>query len=210
MKTLLRNTRAPSVPPHNPACFPAAMDSVELASRRDRDRELDLDFRDHNRLTGDIQHLSPTVPRHPALGAPADRQDAMAGYTLMVAGRRTGKTSFLRLLLDTTLVSPSATHDQLQSVAKFVQGCSGFTSHIRTVSVNVELAVGDNDPLQPLNLTLIDTPALDYHDDAAAQRTVNEILRHVDARFSESVEDVSTVQAYRQASPLMEPLIPIL
>ncbi|KAI0771392.1 hypothetical protein BC629DRAFT_1583323 [Irpex lacteus] len=113
----------------------------------------------------------------------------MAGYTLMVAGRRTGKTSFLRLLLDTTLVSPSATHDQLQSVAKFVQGCSGFTSHIRTVSVNVELAVGDNDPLQPLNLTLIDTPALDYHDDAAAQRTVNEILRHVDARFSESVED---------------------
>ncbi|KAI0696005.1 hypothetical protein BC835DRAFT_1406060 [Cytidiella melzeri] len=113
----------------------------------------------------------------------------MSAYTLMVAGRRTGKTSFLRLLLDTTLLSPLATHDQLQSVARFVQGSAGFTSHIRALSVNVEVAVADNDPVQTLTLTLIDTPALDYNDDAAAQRTVNDILRHVDQRFSESVED---------------------
>ena len=167
-------------PPRNAACFPAAMDNVELVPRRDPD----ADYRDlHHQNT--LQRLRPTSP---------DDTQPMPGYTLMVAGRRTGKTSFLRLLLDTTLVSPSATHEQLQNVAKFVQGCGGFTSHIRSVSVNVDLAVGDNDPLHPLALTLIDTPALDYRDDAAAQRAVSEILRHVDARFSESVEDVSTVK----------------
>ncbi|OSX59910.1 hypothetical protein POSPLADRAFT_1066973 [Postia placenta MAD-698-R-SB12] len=106
----------------------------------------------------------------------------------MVAGRRTGKTSFLRLLLDTSLVAPSASADQLLSVAKFVQGCGAHTSHVRTVSLDIDLASEAEDP-QHLNLTLIDTPSLDFKDDAASQRTVSEILRHVDARFAESVED---------------------
>lgn len=125
----------------------------------------------------------------------------------MVAGRRTGKTSFLRLLLDTTLLSPAATQEQLASVAKFIQGCSGFTSHIRTVSVNVEQAASENDPPRTLALTLIDTPALDFEDDATAQRTVNDILRHVDTRFSESVEDVSAPFAYRLGVRVMNPLV---
>ena len=126
----------------------------------------------------------------------ADRMDGdVPGYTLMVAGRRTGKTAFLRLLLDTSVVSPTASQDQLASVAKFVQGCAGYTSHIRTVSVNVDLAVGvpsaDHTELQTLALSLVDTPSLDFEDPAASQRTVDEIMRHVDTRFSESVEDVS-------------------
>ncbi|CCM00653.1 uncharacterized protein FIBRA_02691 [Fibroporia radiculosa] len=107
----------------------------------------------------------------------------------MVAGRRTGKTSFLRLLLDTSLVAPSVSRDQLVSVAKFVQGCSGHTSHVRSVSVAVDLAPADPDEPHLLNLTLIDTPSLDYDDDPAAQRAVDDILRHVDARFAESIED---------------------
>ena len=118
------------------------------------------------------------------------------GYTLMVAGRRTGKTSFLRLLLDTSVISPSATHDQLQSVAKFVQGCAGYTPHVRAVSVNIDQAVADDNGRQDihtLNLTLIDTPCLDFADEHAAQEVVTEILRHLDARFSESIQDVSTL-----------------
>lgn len=115
------------------------------------------------------------------------------GYTLMVAGRRTGKTSFLRLLLDTTVIAPSATQDQLASVAKFVQGCSGYTSTVRTVSVDVDVAVpGPNNQAgsQTLALTLIDTPALDFTDEIGSQQVVAEILRHVDARFADSVQDV--------------------
>lgn len=162
------------------------MDSAEHSSRREQP-----DYRDQPRQNGDVP-LMPATARLPSPSS-QDRPDPEClGYTLMVAGRRTGKTSFLRLLLDTTAVSPSVTQEQLASVAKFVQGCSGFTSHIRTVSVNVDLAAGDSDPAaQTLTLTLIDTPTLDFADDTIAQRTVSDILRHVDARFSESVEDVS-------------------
>ncbi|OBZ71217.1 Septin spn6 [Grifola frondosa] len=111
------------------------------------------------------------------------------GYTLMVAGRRTGKTSFLRLLLDTSNVAPTVTRDQLASVAKFVQGCSGHTTHVRTVDVDVDLAPDHSDKQHLLTLTLIDTPSLEYEDDTSSQRTVSEILRHVDTRFAESVDD---------------------
>ncbi|KAL6304339.1 hypothetical protein BKA93DRAFT_817544 [Sparassis latifolia] len=107
----------------------------------------------------------------------------------MVAGRRTGKTSFLRLLLDTSHFSPTVTRDQLASIAKFVQGCSGHTSHIRTVSVDIDLALTENDKPQSLTLTLIDTPSLDFDDDTSTQKTVSEIIRHVDARFAESIDD---------------------
>lgn len=109
----------------------------------------------------------------------------------MVAGRRTGKTSFLRLLLDTSVVSPTATRDQVASVVKFVQGCGGFTSHIRTTSVNILSARSEREEPSPLLLTLIDTPALDFENEAASSAVVSEILKHVEARFSESVEDVS-------------------
>lgn len=176
----------------------AVMDSAEHSSRREQ-----VDYRDQPRQNGDIPPMSATARHSPPS---PDRQDGdMAGYTLMVAGRRTGKTSFLRLLLDTTLVSPTATQEQLASVAKFVQGCSGFTSHVRTMSVNVDLAAADTDPVQTLTLTLIDTPTLDFADDSTAQRTVNDILRHVDARFSESVDDVSAPLAYRLAVQGYEP-----
>lgn len=116
----------------------------------------------------------------------------VGAYTLMVAGQRTGKTSFLRLLLDTSDISPSTTKDQLASVAKFVQGCSGHTSNIRTASIDVELDTLGNGVLQRLGLTLVDTPSLDFQDEASAERLVLEILRHVDSRLAEGIEDVSS------------------
>ncbi|KAI0917262.1 hypothetical protein AcW2_007443 [Taiwanofungus camphoratus] len=137
-----------------------------------------------------------TAPHPTASGGTTDRTDTgPTGYTLMVAGRRTGKTSFLRLLLDTSNVSQVVSNDQLTSVAKFVQGCGGHTSHVRTVSVDIDLALGDTDDAHPLTLTLIDTPSLDFEDETSSQRTVTEILRHVDARFAESIDDVSTSNA---------------
>lgn len=178
------------------------MDSAEHSPRRE---QLDYTARehDHDRLRQPADFLPQQANGHQqrrptssplATDITSPRLDGdMPGYTLMVAGRRTGKTSFLRLLLDTSNFSPAATQDQLASVAKFVQGCSGFTSHIRTVSVNVDLAAADNEhpQAQTLTLTLIDTPALDFRDEDTAQRAVSEILMHVDARFSESIDDVS-------------------
>ncbi|EGN98218.1 hypothetical protein SERLA73DRAFT_91480 [Serpula lacrymans var. lacrymans S7.3] len=107
----------------------------------------------------------------------------------MVAGKRSGKTSFLRLLLDTSIISPAATKDQLASVAKFVQGSSGHTSHIRTASINIDNDIDQNHPNHRLTLTLVDTPSLDFEDDPSSERLVLEILRHVDSRFAEGIED---------------------
>jgi hypothetical protein len=114
------------------------------------------------------------------------------GYTLMVAGQRTGKTSFLRLLLDTSEVSRTATTEQLASVAKFVQGCSGHTSHIRTASIDVELDMEGNGGSQPLALTLVDTPSLDFTDESASEKMVSEMLRYVESKLAEGIEDVSS------------------
>ncbi|KAG1715726.1 hypothetical protein ID866_1442 [Astraeus odoratus] len=120
---------------------------------------------------------------------PHDTKAHPRGYTLMVAGQRSGKTSFLRLLLDTSDISPTTTKDQLASVAKFVQGCNGHTSHIRSASINIDLDVDRNVPPQVLTLTLIDTPSLDFSDDHAAERNIQEILRQVDSRFAEGIDD---------------------
>ncbi|KAH7906015.1 hypothetical protein BJ138DRAFT_1016865 [Hygrophoropsis aurantiaca] len=106
----------------------------------------------------------------------------------MVAGQRTGKTSLLRLLLDTCSIAATASKDQLASVAKFVQGCSGHTAHIRTAAVDIDHPA---DPAHVLTLSLVDTPSLDWADDRdpAADRLVQDILHHIEARFAEPIGD---------------------
>ncbi|KAG2010254.1 fungal specific transcription factor domain-containing protein [Coprinopsis cinerea AmutBmut pab1-1] len=113
---------------------------------------------------------------------------ARSEFTLLVAGCRGGKTSFLRLLLDTSDVSPTTTKDQLASVAKFVQGCACHTTHIRTASLDIEIADGPN-TRRPLGLNLIDTPSFDFHDEQEAERLMADVLHHIDSRFVEGLED---------------------
>ncbi|KAG6854646.1 hypothetical protein C0991_003294 [Blastosporella zonata] len=102
-----------------------------------------------------------------------------------------GKTSFLRLLLDTSSVSPTATKDQLTNVAKFVQGSTGHTSYIRPASIDINVDIEGSGKPQPIGLHLVDTPSLDFKDDKAAEWSLSEILRNVDGRFAEGVEMVS-------------------
>ena len=103
----------------------------------------------------------------------------------------TGKTAFLRLLLDTSTISPATTKEQLASVAKFVQGCSSHTSHIRAASVEIEVDIEGTGGSRQLGLTLIDTPSLDFKDEATTERLLSETLRHIDSRLAEGVENVS-------------------
>lgn len=170
------------------------MNNTDHRSRRDRDRHHPDD---HSLALSSLPAPS-TAPRSASgNGHIKDSPDDFnsMGYTLMVAGRRTGKTSFLRLLLDTSNVFSAVSKEQLASVAKFVHGCGGHTSHVRTVSVNIDHldATGEQEdqPPSPLTLTLIDTPSLDFDDDSTSQRALLEILRHVDGRFAESIDDVS-------------------
>jgi hypothetical protein len=126
----------------------------------------------------------------------------------MVAGKRTGKTSFLRLLLDTSDISHTATKDQLASVAKFVQGSSGHTSHIRTASFDIQLDPQATGVLQHLTLSLVDTPSLDFADDPSSERLVSELLRHIDSRFAEGIEDVNFLSSSSFISPISPHSLP--
>ncbi|KAI0755018.1 hypothetical protein C8Q80DRAFT_1142446 [Daedaleopsis nitida] len=161
------------------------MNSIDIRHRRpDVDRE-------HALFDRPLPHGKHPHTRCPTRHFRPDRMpaDDAPGYTLMVAGRRTGKTSFLRLLLDTINVSSTVTRDQLTSVAKFVQGCSGHTAHVRSVSIDIDLAPDELDEEHPLSLTLIDTPSLDFQDDTASQHTIQEILRYVETRLADSLDD---------------------
>ncbi|KAF9013262.1 hypothetical protein BDQ17DRAFT_1487844 [Cyathus striatus] len=109
-------------------------------------------------------------------------------FTLLVAGCRGGKTSFLRLLLDTSDIHSRASKDQLASVAKFVQGSSGHTSFIRTASIDINVDDANGGKLC-LGLSLIDTPSLDFRDEPAAERQLTETIRYIDSRFAEGLDD---------------------
>nr|GAT60216.1 GTP binding protein [Mycena chlorophos] len=115
---------------------------------------------------------------------------ARSELTLLVAGCRGGKSSFLRLLIDTSEISPAASKEQLQSVARFVQGCSGQTSSLRTASVDI--LVDDPDPLA---LTVVDTPSLDFSDNIGSERVVADTLHFIESRLAEGGEDGSVAQS---------------
>ncbi|CDO71409.1 hypothetical protein BN946_scf184909.g3 [Trametes cinnabarina] len=161
-----------------------------------------MDHIDHRHPRGDVDvharspfdrhlHVHPTNnPPSPQACSPPLCQPRPRRYRRSSnRSRRTGKTSFLRLLLDTSNIASTVSREQLASVAKFVQGSSGHTSHVRTVSINVDLAPDDVDEEHPLNLTLIDTPSLDFDDKHASERALQDILRHVEARLAESLDD---------------------
>lgn len=139
-------------------------------------------------LTGAAQ--SARLP--PPSSAPGYPAPVARAYTLMAAGQRSGKTSFLRLVLDTADVAPSATQEQLASVARFVQGCAAHTSHIRTAAIDIAPEPGRGDARgAPITLALVDTPSLDFSDELAADQMVGQILQHVDSRFAGSFDIVS-------------------
>ncbi|KAJ7095831.1 GTP binding protein [Mycena belliarum] len=116
----------------------------------------------------------------PAGGNPGPARPEL---TLLVAGCRGGKSSFLRLLIDTSDVSQTAS-PQLQSLAKFVQGCSGHTTSIRTASIDIDV-----DGTEPLALTLVDTPSLEFRDESHAERVVSETLRFIESRLAEGGDE---------------------
>lgn len=167
-----------------------AMDKIDQLARRDQEDRLDrLPLQDHQLSSYPAQSAQALLAsRNCPVAARPDGPSS--GYSLMVAGQATGKTAFLRLLLDTSDIASTTSQDQLASVAKFVQGCAGHTSHIRTVSFDIDLDLPEIGQHQSISLTLTDTPSLDVRDEVASERLVGDILRHVETKFSESLEDV--------------------
>ena len=180
------------------------MDSPEQRPRS----HLDDDYKDPLPPVGPAG-VAPLQSSLNGLGARRNSVYAnIPGYTLMVAGQRSGKTSFLRLLLDTSNIAPTVSKEQLTPLAKFIQGSNGHTSHIRHVSVDVILDSPDSGTPQAVSLTLIDTPSLDFSDEVSSERVITDILDHIDSRFADSPDDVSPLSPpslFRSLCPSCDP-----
>ena len=172
------------------------MDSPEQRPRS----HIDDDYKDSLPPVGPAG----VAPAQPSLSDPGARRNSVysniPGYTLMVAGQRSGKTSFLRLLLDTSNIAPTVSKEQLTPLAKFIQGSNGHTTHIRHVSVDVILDSPDSGAPQPVSLTLIDTPSLDFSDEVSSERVITDIIDHIDSRFADTSEDVSLLPSIPPSS----------
>ena len=73
------------------------------------------------------------------------------------------------------------------------------------MSIDIDLAPDGLDEEHPVTLTLIDTPSLDFDDKHASERALQEILRHVEARLGESLEDVSAAPLLGAHTALTHP-----
>ncbi|KAF5360630.1 hypothetical protein D9756_004902 [Leucocoprinus leucothites] len=109
---------------------------------------------------------------------------------MVVGGKGTGKSSLLRLLLETAEVSPSATKEQRAGLTKFLDDSTKSTHAIQTTSL--EIAENRFDRVM---LSVIDTPGLDFQEgrELRLERQVNAILRHVDAQYADTMSEESKV-----------------
>ncbi|KAL1745125.1 hypothetical protein HDZ31DRAFT_82187 [Schizophyllum fasciatum] len=124
----------------------------------------------------------PSAPTPPALTPAAAQRPE---FNLLVAGCAGGKSSFLRLLADTSDIARGTSPEQLAALAKFAQACAAPTTQLRAATVDVEHEPG----ALPIALTLVDTPTLDARDTPGAERVLADIARFIDARFADAVDD---------------------
>ncbi|KAG6890627.1 hypothetical protein C0995_006603 [Termitomyces sp. Mi166 len=109
---------------------------------------------------------------------------------LVVGGKGTGKTSLLRLLLDTADISPTATIDQKAALDRFLQGSTKPTQSIETACI--ELCESRFDRVL---LSVVDTPGLDFTEgkELKLERQVNSIIKYVDAQYADTLSEESKV-----------------
>jgi len=109
---------------------------------------------------------------------------------MVVGGQGTGKTSLLRLLLETADLSPTATADQQVAVDRFLRGSAKHTQSIQTACVEI-----CESRYERLLFSIIDTPGLDFLDghELKLERQVNGIIKYVDAQYADTMSEESKV-----------------
>jgi len=109
----------------------------------------------------------------------------------MVAGAHgTGKTSLLKLFLDTSIISPAATPEQKQSVDTFLSTSRKSTKALRTACVEIA-----ENRFDRVLLTLIDTPGLDFTEgkELRCERDVTSLVKYLDSQYDETMGEESKV-----------------
>lgn len=106
----------------------------------------------------------------------------------IVGGQGTGKTSLLRLLLDTADISPTATPEQRAAVDNFIHGSPERTQDIKTACVEICESRYDR-----VLLTVVDTPGLDFRENRELnlEWQVSSILKYVDQQYADTLSEVS-------------------
>jgi len=109
---------------------------------------------------------------------------------MVVGGKGTGKTSLLRLLLETADVSPGATVDQKAAVDQFLKGSTKATQAIQTACVEICESRFDR-----VLFSVIDTPGLDFQEgrELKLERQVTSIIKYVDAQYADTMTEESKV-----------------
>ena len=105
-----------------------------------------------------------------------------------MGGQRTGKTSLLRLLLETADISPTATVDQRAAVDRFLRGGPKPSQAIETACVEICESRFDR-----ILLSVIDTPGLEFSEgrELKLERQVNNMLKYIDAQYADTMSEVS-------------------
>jgi septin family protein len=105
----------------------------------------------------------------------------------MVGGQGTGKTSLLRLLLETAEISPTATVDQRADVEGFLHGPTKHTQAIQTACVEICESRFDR-----VLFSVIDTPGLDFLEsrELKLERQVSSIIKYLDTQYADTMSEV--------------------
>lgn len=109
---------------------------------------------------------------------------------MVVGGQGTGKTSLLRLLLETAEISPNASPEQRHALDDFLRGAPKRTQDIH--SCRIEICESKHDRLL---FSVIDTPGLDFRGghELTLERQVSAIVRYIDTHFADTLNEESKV-----------------
>lgn len=106
---------------------------------------------------------------------------------LVAGGQATGKTSFVKLLLSTCDVSPTAPDNDISAIKAF---CEAPIRHTKTLkSLSVEVCEERHERVQ---LTVIDAPGFDFEQghELDLERGVSSVVRYLDTQFAETMGEV--------------------
>lgn len=109
---------------------------------------------------------------------------------MVVGGQFTGKTSLLRLLLETADISPTATADQRTAMEKFLRERPKRTQSIQTACVEICESRYDR-----VLLSVVDTPGLDFHENRALklERQVSGIIKYLETQYNDTMSEEAKV-----------------
>ncbi|KAF8631049.1 hypothetical protein AX15_002657 [Amanita polypyramis BW_CC] len=109
---------------------------------------------------------------------------------MVVGGKQTGKTSLLRLLLETADFSPTATVDQRTAVNRFLKNSSKSTTSIQPACIEICESRFDR-----ILFSVIDTPGLDFQEgkELKLERQMMSIVKYIDTQYADTMNEESKV-----------------